>query len=779
MKNININLKLKDFISSLKSRNLIKNKEPTIDKKDNKYIQYDFKVKYLLIFDKNGLLLINTPITEFTKLAAKFIDKLKIIVLKLCYLNIRNFETFYRHSKIFFLNENFIYVCITSTKSNSCIIRLYLFFLNIIFLNLIGDNVKNSACLVNISKIFEVYFVPTVTTKFNKIIQYILSNKEKNSCKFLYKFKSLLIYYQKRNISVPLFDYRKIIYRKELQYRYNIRKNKILFDTVNNLIIGPICNNNFVSQNEIFSHQIELYSTFPRWMIFGKFLKIYNGLNIIEIFTAKKLSKITNTYKEFEIKQLTSEQDYYKAVSKHSYKFIRLIELFTYNYLETLSHIVNKYNNPKNELLYFDIDLLIVTNDVISLKLTEEALINLIYKRLQLYLIDKIKLGDRNSILMEEKNENSNSISNSNSKMMNNNDNKSKTNDNNYNEEDEDYDEISHYSLSTISKRFLQIDSSDVFEEIYQKRKSLQLSSFESIDQVFNASEISEPFQNIQNISYIRNLKNNNTFNNDSYSLLSYKQNDSKRVSSVDIFSLIDKNGEESNISKKPTDKQINLYREKRPSIGPTFNIIVNNHKSKGKKKLNKRQSLKSLKGAAGAKNNLINMKRQSVINNAIINQKMEREKRRNSFTESGLFLKQFYSMMNNSKFIKSKHQILKEIQQKIASMKRNNSLKDLQAEIKLKNNSPFSKQSLQNGKNKNDTLNSNKKNEISNESKTYENNIQLIKNSSSLDDYESSIHRDNGNGGDLIREYYGDKSSNNFIQKNEDTVFKKLNQKY
>jgi hypothetical protein len=777
MKNININInnKLKDFLSSLKSRNLIKSLEPSQEKKDNKFIHYDFKVKYFLIFDKNGLLLINSPITEFAKLAAKYIEKLKLIVLKLCYLNIKIFEIFYRHSKVFFLNENFIYVCISSNKSNSCIIRLYLFFLNIIYLNLIGDNVKNSACLVNISKVFEVYFVPTLTTKFNKVIQYILSNKEKNSCRFLYKFKSLLIYYQRRNINIPLFDYRKIIYRKELQYRYNIRNNEKLFDTVNNLILCPVYNNNYVSQNEIYSHQIELYSTYPRWMIFGKFFKIYNGLNIIEIFTANKLSKITNTYKEFEIKQLTNEDDYFKVVSKHSYKLIRLTELFTFNYLETLSNIVNKYNNPKNELLYFDLDLLIVTNDVISLKLTEEALINLIYKRLQLYLIDKIKLGDRNSILMEEKNENSNSISNSNSKIMNNNNNinnKSKTNDNNYNEEDEYYDDESRYSLSTISKKFLQIESSDIFEEIYQKRKSLQLSSFESIDQVFNASEISESFQNIQNISYIRNL-NNNTLNNDAYSLLSYKQNDSKRVSSVDIFSLFDKNIEESlNISKKPTEKQINLFREKRPSIGPTFNIIVNNHNSKGKKKLNKRKSFKSLKGP---KNNLVNMKRKSVINNAIINQKMEREKRRNSFTESGLFLKQFYSMMSNSKFLKSKHQILKEIQNKIASMKRNNSLKDLQAEIKLKNNSPFSKPSLQNAKIKNK--------ELSNEDKTSEHNIHLIKNSSSYmyDDNENSINKDygKGNGGDLIHEYYGDKSSSNFIQKNEDTVFKKLNQKY
>ena len=761
MKNININNKLDYFLAELRTRNLILQSEQTSDKKDNKYVQFDFKVKYFLMFDKNGLLLINNHISEFSKLSIKFIDNLKIIVMKLCYLNIKNFEVFYKHSKIFFFNDNFIYICITSNKINSCIIRLYLYFLNIVYLNLIGDNLKNSACLINISKIFEVYFVSALTTKFYKAMDYILSNKEKNSCKYLYKFKSLFIYYQKRNISIPLLDYRKIVYRKELHYKYNIRKNLKLFNTMNNLIYSPIYHNNYVTRNEIYSHELELYSTFPRWMIFGKYFKVYNGLNIIEVFTAKKLSKITNTYKEFEIKQQNNIKNYYKIVSKHSQKLIRLIELFTFNYLETLSNIVSRYNNPQNELLYFDIDLLIVTNDVISLKLTEDSLINLIYKRLQLYLIDKIKLVEqRNSILLEEKNENSNS--NSNSK----NENKNMSNDKNNNEEEDE----SEYTVSTLSKSFLQIDSSDIFEEIYQKRKSLQLSSFESIEQVFNTSEISD---NFQNISFIRNLNNNNNY--DAYSLLSYRPNDTKRQGSgVDIFSIMDKQGGEgeefSNLSKKPTEKQINLYREKRSSIGPAFNIIVNNNS--GKNNLKKRMSFRSLKGH---KNNLINIRRKSLINNTLSKQKLEKGRRSNSFTESGLFLKQFYSLMNNSKFLKNKHQILKEIQNKIASVKRNNSLKDLQAEIKLKNNSPFSRPNLQNGKDKD-----NNESQKLDESKTSENNIQIVKNSSSIsnEEYENSRNNNKDNGGDIMREYYGDNSTINFIQNNE-SIFKKLNKKY
>ena len=756
MKNLNIQETFGYYFSSSKERNLISHSLQSPDKKDNKYLTFDFKVKYFLIFDKNGLLLLNSTISEFTKLSEKFLDKIKMISMKLSYSNIQNFETFFKHLKIYFYNDNFIYVCLTSYKSNTCLIRLYLYFLNIVYINLIGDNLKNSSCLINISKIFEVYFVLTLTTKFCKVMEYILSNKEKNSCKYLYKFKTLLIYYVHKNNIIPIFDYRKISYRKELQYKYSIRKNDTLFSTMNNLIIGPIYKNNYISQNNIYSHELDLYSTFPRWIVFGKYFKIYNGLNIIEIFTAKKLSKITTSYKEYEIKNQSNVNNYYKVASRHSHKFIKLMELFTFNYLETISDVVGKYNNPKNELLYFDIDLLIVTNDVISLKLTEEALINLIYKRLQLYLINKIKFADRrNSILLEEKNENSNSNSNTNNDSIN--DDK-----NNIEEEEE-----SQYTISTISKSFLQVDSSDIFEEIYQKRKSLQLSSFESIDQIINSSEISisEPFQNI---SFIRNLNNNN----DAYSLLSYKPNDSKkRISGMDVFSLLDKQGggEESiNISKIPTEKHINILRERRSSI-PTFNIIVNKNK-KNIPKINKRMSFRSLKGI---KKNMFDIRTKSLVNNILVSKKKERS---NSFTESGLFLKQFYSMMNNTKFFKNKHQLLKEIQKKISSIKRNNSLKDLQSELKLKNNSPFYKSNVQNGK---QNIEEKTKNPNSKESKVSEHNIHIIKNYSTIlqEEYENSINNKD-NGGEIMHEYYGDKSSMNLFQKS-DSIFKKLNNKY
>ena len=168
----------------------------------------------------------------------------------------------------------------------------------------------------------------------------------------------------------------------------------------------------------------------------------------------------------------------------------------------------------------------------------------------------------------------------------------------------------------------------------------------------------------------------------------------------------------------------------------------------------------------------MFDIRTKSLVNNILVSKKKERS---NSFTESGLFLKQFYSMMNNTKFFKNKHQLLKEIQKKISSIKRNNSLKDLQSELKLKNNSPFYKSNVQNGK---QNIEEKTKNPNSNESKVSEHNIHIIKNSSTIlqEEYENSINNKD-NGGEIIHEYYGDKSSMNLFQKS-DSIFKKLNNK-
>ena len=445
--------------------------------------------------------------------------------------------------------------------------------------------------------------------------------------------------------------------------------------------------------------------------------------------------------------------DYYKIASKHSNKFLKLIEFFLYNYLETTTDLMNRYCNPKNELLYFDIDLLIVTNDVISLKVVEDTLVNLVYKRLKL---NRIKMGKgKASILLEEKSENSNSNSNSsgNSNKKSNKGNEEnnnsitvKKNNNSKNENSILQNESSSsVSITSVSKTFLQIDTSDIFREL--KRKSIQLSSFDSNALYDGNSEFSE----IWNISCIKNSnQNNNKY--DIQSLFSNIPGD-KKFSGIDTLSFLEKQekNNNNNLSRRQTEKQINIFKGHRNSIGPTFNIIVNNNNSN---EINHRKiSMRSFKSRRyhsilyNNKNgipspNKINLNKNKNIKSSSfnINRASNLFKRSNSSTMSGLYLNQFYSLINNNpRYFKSKFQILKEIQNKIKQSytKKSNSLI------------------------------------IEKKEKKENNKINKI-NQPLLNDEEQENKKD------ILQEYYEDKSSANFLQNNNDNsnIFKKLNEK-
>ena len=745
---MNASYRLRNFVSNMIVRNMKMNKEIYIKKKkDEKYINFEFKIKHLLILDKNGYLLINSSISEYSKLSPKFIDRIKLFVMKIICLDLKYYEIFFKHYKIFILNQNFIYVAILSSKYNSCLIRLYLLFFNTVFINLLGDNIINQSFvdLTTISKIVEVYYIPPLTIKFSNAIEYILSKKEANSSKYLYKFKNLFIYYIENNgYIIPLFDYRKIILSKELKYKYNIRKNEDVLHSITQIILEPIYNNNYINKSEIYSHSLELFSTFPRWMLIGKYLKIFNGIIFVQVYTAKKLSKINNIYQEYEIKDQMNLDDYYKITSKHSNKFLKIIEFFLYSYFETISDIMNKYCNPKNELLYFDIDLLIVTNDVLSLKVVEDSLINLVYKRL--------KLNRKNEVV-------SNNTSNSKSlseKESESNNNSEKNNDIENKKDDSKIDSSSSISVTSVSKTFLQLDTTDILKEI-KRRKSIQLSSFDSNIFYDGKSEISE----IWNISCIKNTNQNNF---DLRSLFSNIPGE-KKLSGIDKISIIEKQDKQDklDISRRQTDKQINIFKGHRNSIGPTFNIIVNNNNNANNNANNnngimasRKVSMKSLKNRR-VNSIVINNKNTATITPNKINFNKKKSsimftkanylhKRSNSSTNSGLYLNQFYSLINNNpKFFKSKYQILKEIQNKIKQSytKKSNSLiienkKDIKKEKKV-------------------TFKKNEKN-------------------SNINKINSFLEDDQGITNDILQEFYEDKSSVNFLQNNKNSLFRKLN---
>ena len=134
---------------------------------------------------------------------------------------------------------------------------------------------------------------------------------------------------------------------------------------------------------------------------------------------------------------------------------------------------------------------------------------------------------------------------------------------------DQKNESSSSISITSVSKSFLQVDTSDVFREL--KRKSLQLSSFDSNTLYDGKSELSE----IWNISCIKNPNQNNN-NYDLHSLFSNIPGD-KKISGIDTLSFLEKQ-ENKNMSRRQTEKQINIFKGHRNSIGPTFNIIVNNN---------------------------------------------------------------------------------------------------------------------------------------------------------------------------------------------------------
>jgi hypothetical protein len=103
--------------------------------------------------------------------------------------------------------------------------------------------------------------------------------------------------------------------------------------------------------------------------------------------------------------------------------------------------------------------------------------------------------------------------------------------------------------------------------------------------------------------------------------------------------------------------------------------------------------------------------------------------------------------------------------------------LKDFQVEFKLKNESPFNQHNFQNGKKTEEECASKISASKISVSKISANNIYVIKNISLKNDEEDeNVNKDNG--GEIMQEYYCDKSSVNFI-KTDDSVLNKLNKDY
>jgi hypothetical protein len=233
-----------------------------------------------------------------------------------------------------------------------------------------------------------------------------------------------------------------------------------------------------------------------------------------------------------------------------------------------------------------------------------------------------------------------------------------------------------------------------------------------------------------------------------------------KKLSGIEKLSIIEKQekqDKQEDMTRRQTDKQINIFKGHRNSIGPTFNIIVNNNNNNNNNGLiaSRKISMKSLKNRRvnsivfNNKNTNISPTKMNYNKNKssfIVNKNINLQKRSNSSTNSGLYLNQFYSLINNNpKFFKSKYQILKEIQNKIKQSYTKKS-KSLIIEDK----------------------NGNKK----------EKKIRLIKNDkkNNLNKINSFFEEEQGISKDILQEFYEDKSSIDFLQNNKSSLFRNLN---
>jgi hypothetical protein len=223
------------------------------------------------------------------------------------------------------------------------------------------------------------------------------------------------------------------------------------------------------------------------------------------------------------------------------------------------------------------------------------------------------------------------------------------------------------------------------------------------------------------------------------------------------------------NMSRRQTDKQINIFKGHRNSIGPTFNIIVNNNNNNDK--LISKQSKDKNFINNNINNNISNNKnfspspkkknynyrkkfsnKRSSINSSFI-KRVSLLKRSNSSTQSGLYLNQFYSIINNNpKFFKTKYQILKEIQNEIKqTASQNNKSLIVDKFQQKKKSAQISKKKIFEFHNYNNN-----------------NNIYAEDNN---DEFKN----------DILQEYYEDKSSINFVENNDNSnnaIFRKLNEK-
>ena len=339
--------------------------------------ELNFYVNNVFIYKNNGDELINFCFDVLENVYSKNNILFKKLVTS-SYLNNTTFShIFLNDKKISLFRNHLIFIIVTNKKVQENLSKLYLEFISNVFFNFIGDNQENRN-IYNISKIFEIFFLKYLTIKFTDIIKFLIMKRENVMMNSQTKLKNILFIDCKTNTII--FNLKSLL-----------KKNGIIKKLSNRTILWHTIINNLNTFKDYYSTKIELFSTFPRLSFISRFIKINNGMAIIECYSSNKLSRNSNEYCEFEFSFQKIKEKASSILFNNSLKYLDYFENFLILYFTSLSSKYYLYNNLNAELPYFDDEYLNIIDDSLQIRMSFENLISYLYKKIELKFLQKNK----------------------------------------------------------------------------------------------------------------------------------------------------------------------------------------------------------------------------------------------------------------------------------------------------------------------------------------------------------------------------------------------------
>ena len=440
-----------------------------------KYWDLNFHIDNLFIYNNSGEELIIYCSEELGNFYSKKSYIFKKIVTSSYLINTTFSQFFLDRKKITIFKNYLTFIVVTRKTIKENIIKLYLEFISNCLFNFLGDNKDlKGQNIYNITKIFEIFFVKYLTIKFTNIIKYLITRRENLMMNTQIKLKNI-IFFDITNNTV-IFNLKSLFKKKALLKKIN-----------NNSILWQILINNLKIHKEYYSTKIELFSTFPRISFILKYLKISNGIGIIEFYSSNKLSRNSSQYCETEFSfQKTNNNIGYGNLGKYLDNFENFLTL----YFTSLSSKYYLYSNSNTELPYFDEDYLNIMVDTLQLRMSFENFISYLMKKIDMKftLLDKNKekttknINNKNKFSYIDKSEilkSLYSIRNYDSKISI--DDINKVIDNNFNTNIDIFDSKSE-EVSIIEKKTDDILSESLISEIKEKNSVISNSLFDDIN---------------------------------------------------------------------------------------------------------------------------------------------------------------------------------------------------------------------------------------------------------------------------------------------------------